>query len=288
MVPIPTPRLNNSDNSFGGVDMPIKHKLSDQQDAKPIDLKWLIIISIVILFICVFIPFVFSLAMRVDFRATIDSINAREFQVSDDGTDLRLTDPNLRGGLPGAISESFKKTVFTEYKGIAVPSKLEKNKGSFIAIGFLHGPALVTGTSLVFDSIPEASHADLVSSAAIRLSNLATPIVFYLVFILFILFIYWVSGNPNSALRFIITISIVWLVWSLFTWALAGFTTAQISGIFNEMLTEEQGSAQYKLGLGNIFAPPLRIFMAGMLCWVVSYLLKRAKIQSDAALRQKA
>jgi len=254
-----------------------------EKDIKPIDIKWLVIISLVVWLICILIPFVFSLAMNINFDATIDSINAREFQLSDGGVDLQLTDPQLTGGLSGALNESFKKTVSTEYKATVIPSGLDDHKGAFTSIGFLHGPAMVTGTPLVFDAVPESGNSDLATSASIRLTNAATPIVFFLVFILFILFIDWVMGSPNSALRFIVTISVVWLIWSLFTWALGGLTMRPVNDIFNQMLTSEQGSAQFTLGVGNIFNSAARIFIIGMLAWVGSFMIRRAKTQAAAA-----
>jgi len=263
--------------------MSLKNQFKDQMDTKPIDIKWLIAFSLLIWLICILVPFIFSLAMKINFNATIDAIDAHEFQLTTGDTNLELSDPDLDGGLSGAQAESFKKTVSTEYRATLVPIKLDEQKGPFLTIGFLHGPALVSGASLIFDAVPESVNQDLVASASIRLSSIATPIVFFLVFILFVLFIDWVLGNPNSALRFVVTLSLIWFVWSIFTWALGGLTMRPVNDILNQMLTSEQGAAQFSLGPANIITAPLRIFLAGTLVWVGSFFARRAKLKSTVA-----
>ena len=230
---------------------------------KGMSIVWMLVISIVLLLICMFAPLIFILSMKVGFHASIESI---DHSAEGPGTILI-----------GAASERYTRTIASEYTAQFVPSKLEEQAMTFNMIAILYGPMMLTGAPLELTGSPGPENRQLSSKAFLRFSSWIPMVIFVAGFLLLLIILDLALGNPGSLLKFIVALSVIWVIYSLVMWAVGEWTMSSVSQMLNRLLTEEQGAAKYVLGLSNIIAAPVRIFLWGIIYWVLSFLIRRSK-----------
>lgn len=227
------------------------------------NILWMIVIPIVLLIICMFAPLIFILSMKVGFHASIESVDHLA-----EGPGTVLT---------GAEFEEYKRTIATEYRASFVPSRLEEKAMTFNTIAVLYGPMMLTGAPVELIGIPGTENDDLSSTAIIGFKSFWPMIIFVVAFLILLLVLDLVLANPGILLRFILAVSVVWLLYSILMWAIGEWTVGPVSTMLNRLLTEQQGGAKYVLGFVNVIAAPVRIFLWGIIYWVVSFLIRRSK-----------
>jgi hypothetical protein len=231
---------------------------------KMIGFRWLVIISITALVLSIVLPLVTQLNMRVDFRAISETSNQWE------GVDTTV--------LAGSQSEAYVRTVSTEYKAIFIPLNLSNNAAQFTPLMVLYGPVLITGQPLEIGVIPEAFSSELVGSAAIRLAHVGGPAVFYILLLFLLVIMDLMLKSPQAVLKFVLILSLLWLGYSLIMWLIGGWMIAPLKPVFLNLLAERQGIARYTLDFTmTVLGPAVRIFFVGILYWVLSFMLKRAR-----------
>jgi hypothetical protein len=245
----------------------------DQAPRRPISLKtkpnpwsrilWFFILSGLILGICIIIPIAMSLAMRLTFDAQVDSDRER-------GDDRDTV-------LVGATEETYISSVVSGYKAEFFPVRLEDEKTAFTAIELLYGPILLTGTSLELNGTSTDGTPDFSSDASIRLNSGWTPVFFFIALILIFILVTVVLKKPADVLIFVFILSIIWVLWSLLVWAVAGVVLGPVNELLNRLLTEEQGSARYSMAFLPIMTASLRVFIVGIVVWFLTLLYNKAK-----------
>jgi len=232
-------------------------------------LNWVIITAIVALVLSIVLPLALQLGMKMEFRATSESTSQWE---------------EIEGEvLAGAETEHFIKTVATEYKSDFVPGQLGEMKAHFIGIMVFYGPMLITGSPLEITGVPAAGSEGLRSAGSISLRSIWPSVVFFLIFILLLLGIDVFVKDQFAVLKFVIAMSLFWLGYALVMWFIGRWVLVPLGNTFNGMLTEEQGSANYVLGIVNIFSAAIKIFLVGSIYWVGSFLLKKARTEPDTS-----
>jgi hypothetical protein len=233
-------------------------------EPKGLGFRWLLIITVTILVLTIVLPLVTQQRLRVDFNATSESSD--QWEEIDEAV------------LPGAEQEAFLKTVSTEYKAIFMPLQLTDRSSHFTGIMVFFGPVMITGQPLELNGAPDSETSDLRSIALIRLASAAGPIVFFILLILLLAVMDLLIKDTGAILKFVITLSLFWLGYSLIMWLIGGWMMVPVNDIFEGMLTEEQGSADYHLDfMMSVLGPPVRIFFVGILYWVFSYMLRKAR-----------
>ncbi len=230
---------------------------------KALAFRWLLLIAAVALILGIIAPVALMLGMKLAFRATLESEDWSEVDV--------------QAVLAGADSQEYKRTVSTEYSAHFVPARLAEEAVSFSLISALYGPIMITGAPIDLDARPATGNEDLSSSARLRFRSAWVPIMFVLLYVALLLVMDIVSRNHNSVLGFVVTISVLWLIYSAILWAAGDLMMARVDQILGRLFTEEQGSARFSIGLVSIFAAPVRLFLFGTLYWVLIFLFRRAK-----------
>lgn len=226
-------------------------------------IMWFFILSGLILGICIIIPIAMSLAMRLTFDAQVDSEHER-------GDDRDIV-------LVGATEETYISSVVSGYKAEFLPVRLADEKTAFTVIELLYGPILLTGTSLQLTGTSTDSIPDFSSEASIKLNSGWTPVFFFSALILIFILVAVVLKKPADVLIFVFILSIVWILWSLLVWAVAGVVLGSVNELLNRLLTEEQGSAKYSMAFLPIMIASLRIFIVGIVIWFLTVLYNKAK-----------
>jgi len=239
-------------------------KKEDAKPVKSVGTMTLIIMAVVALVLSIILPLIFLLSMRVDFSAKIESMNQ--------------WGEGQEGVIAGAKPEIYQRTVSSEYKAVFVPSRLTEYKGAFTGIAVMYAPLLITGSPLELNAKPSGSSPDLTSEARIRFSSNAPVAIFFIVLLIILFFMDLMLNNPNASLKFVVTLSVLWLLYSLLVWGLGGLMMRTVNVVLNELLAQsQQGAASFSLGGVNAIGAPARIFLIGTLYWVVSFMLRRAK-----------
>jgi hypothetical protein len=257
------PYADQPEGESGGRELTRRKPRNETARKKGMSIVWMLVISVALLLISMFAPLIFILSMKVGFQA---SIRSTEHFAEGPGTVLT-----------GAESEQYTRTIATEYSAQFVPSRLEEHAMTFNMIAILYGPMMLTGAPLELTGVPEAENSQLSSTAFLRFSSWLPMIIFLIAFILLLLILDFALGNPGSLLKFIVTLSVIWLIYSLVMWAAGEWTMSSVSQMLNRLLTEEQGTAKYVLGFGNVIAAPIRLFLWGIIYWVLSSLIRRSK-----------
>jgi hypothetical protein len=257
-------RLKGNPRKFGS----LKKNLfpPDTRGGKKIAMRWLLLISLIALIFCMIVPVITILGLKMEFSSKLESTDA--------------WNGVHNGVLNGATEENYKRTVATDYNARFVPARLIDENKLFTWVEIFYGPILLTGTDLQLSGT-SAGGQGLESGAEIELDGRGPAIGFFIIYILILVAMGLFIRNQNTMLKFIVSLTAVWLLYSLLIWALGDFIFGSLNGILNRLLTEEQGSATYSLGLGSILVAPMSMFMAGMLYWVLSFLLIRAKSSPD-------
>jgi hypothetical protein len=260
-----------------------------KKQVKPVGFLWVVVVPVVALVICMFLPLILSLALRLDFNASLERA-----QAGDTGGGVIAT---LGGGkedigktesgdlLPGAISQSRKTTLTSEYKAIFVPSNLTKFKGSMVAVQIFYGPLLITGAPLDLTVSQVNQGEGLHGGVNMRLASWFVPIIVAIAFFFFFVIVDNALGDPRSLLKFLIGFTIVWLVYSYLMYLLVGPITSGVQPFFNELLTMEQRPASFSPVYLSAPLAAGRVFLIGMFYWVLSFLFRKARkggIGSDA------
>jgi len=234
-----------------------------------------------------FLPLIFSLALRMDFNADLEKYTAGGLlDNSISGIpEHRLSEPVHL--LPGAVTQTQKTNLKTEYKAIFVPSKLQKYKGSLTALGIFYGPILMTGAPFELSVIPVSQDQDLRGSVRLRMSSLAVPILTLLAFFVFFMIVDTMTADPRSFLKFLVGFSLVWLVYSLVVYLAGGLISSGIQPFFNELLAPEQRPAKFSPVYASSVIAPSRVFLIGMFYWVIIYLFRKAKAGGGDAIEAK-
>lgn len=262
---------------------------------KPVGARWLIILPVIALVLCMLAPWIFSLAMRLDFRASLqrgDVVEEPEpllkqdpgsgnFNLSigdkpDEDVEEELIFEPPEGVMPGAISETHKVTLTTEYESVFVPIRLAAYKGPMVLICILYGPTFITGAPLDLTIAPDRTDG-LNGTASLRPANSWTPVLFAIVFLLFLLIINISLIDQGAPLKFIVAFTILWLVYSAIIQMIGGVITSGLSDFLNTLLTDEQGGASFDPVRYGFVSAPIRVFLIGMIYWVLSTLFRRAK-----------
>ena len=262
---------------------------------KPVGAGLLIILPVIALVLCMAVPIIFSLAMRLDFSASVE-----KGDVTGESEPLFTQDPDdgyisygiggpvdvdedesedaetLERGLVGAISETHTVTQTTEYKSVFVPTRLAARKSTMVLICILYGPTFITGAPLDLTIAPDRADG-LDGDASLRLANFWIPILFAFVYLLFLLIINISMKDKGAPLKFVFAFTIIWLVYSVIFWLMGGIITSGLSDFLNTLLTEEQGGASFDPVRYGFLSAPIRVLITGKIYWVLSILYMRAK-----------
>lgn len=226
-------------------------------------LLWYLIISIVLLVVSMILPLIFSPSMQLNFNARVESIGEW------DGDTSHILD--------GATEEIYVSSITAEYISNFSANNLDVEKSTFRVIEFLYGPVLVTGSPLLLVGTPTDENPEFASNAEIKFSTFWMQGIFYVIFIVVLILMGVILKKQPEILKFIIILTVVWALWALIAYASKGMALGKVSTLLNQLLTEEQGSANYSLTLLSVMFAPVKVFIVGVVIMVLASLFRKAK-----------
>jgi hypothetical protein len=208
------------------------------------------------------LPAAFSLIMKLEFHAAVRSVDERGWG---------------RGGiLAGSLTETYKTTTMTDYSATFVPSRLTMMALPMTVIEVLYSPLTITGAPLALAPSPLVKGKGLSGEATLGFTGVGGPLAFGLC-LLVLLFVTDVAlKDQYSVMKFVVGLTITWLVYAVILWAVGNWVTQPIDGVLNELLTEKQNGADFAPTWLNALAAPGRMFLIGMVYWVLSFMIRRS------------
>ena len=228
---------------------------------------WYIIGSVILLIVSMILPIVLSPSMQMYFRAKVESVG------ESDGAFIDL--------LPGSVEETLRTTNATEYKARFTPRQLENDRGTFTFIEILYGPVLVTGSPLNLVGTSTENDPDFSSNTVVNFSTFWLPGLFYIILIVVLILMLGVVKKQPEAIKFVITLTIIWILWALIAWVVSGMAFGKVSDMLNQLLTDEQGSARYSLNFLSVIMAPIRVFLVGIVVIVLATLFKKSQADKE-------
>jgi hypothetical protein len=228
-------------------------------------IKWVLIVSVASLLLCMVLPVVLSLAMRLELHA-----------------DRQVEPQDLAANYPmqGAVKEKLDMITSTDYLSTFVPTRLAERATPFAMIEVLYGPLFLTGMTI--DLMPDLNtrSAGFTGYTHLSLASNAPAFVFFIL-LLGLLFVIGMSHkNMNDVLTFIIGITITWLVWAILVALLSGLLTHPVLDVVNQVLGRSANPLKYAPRFWDALGAPLKVFIVGMVYWVLVYLVRKAKEDS--------
>jgi hypothetical protein len=227
-------------------------------------LLWVVAISVGALFIAMVAPLIFSLALNLELHSTKD-----------------VSPQDMAGNypLPGSIREKLEMSTSTDYLASFVPMHLTTRAFGFSAMEVFYGPALLTGSTIDLVPTKETIGQGFTGTATTRLRGVVPVLLFYLLLIGLFVILHLVSANPSRALRFIIGLTIAWLLYAILISLLSGLLTRPAVDVINQVLGRARNPLSYAAPFWDILDAPLRVFVVGMIYWVLVYMSRRAKVE---------
>jgi len=205
------------------------------------------------------IPPIFSLQMRLDFRLTRD-----------------ITPIQFSQTLRGALSETQESINSTKYSATFVPSRLSELNFQYTLIQILYGPMNLLGAPLNLITDPKANEMGFYGDASLALLNPFPVIISYLLLILILFIIQSSLKDPNELFKFGVTLSLLWLIYSLLIFLLSEPVTSPIDALVNRTLGYQDNPINLRATFGNALNAPARLFILSMLyLTILSIALKR-------------
>lgn len=241
----------------------IDRSLPEERPKPPVKARWVILVAIVGLLLSMVLPAAFSLAMDLEFHAALKSVDE--------------WGRGRPGVLGGSISETYKTTTMTDYSARFVPARLTMMALPMTVIEILYGPLAITGAPLELAPSPVADDKAFSGEASLGFASAAGPVFFFVCLIVLLLIVDVALKDPYSVMKFVLGLTIVWLVYAVILWAAGNWITQPIDGAINELLTEKQGEADFAPTWLNAVAAPGRLFLAAMIYWVLSFTTRRSR-----------
>ena len=244
---------------------------SHQQQKKQKKPKWLIFSTLPLLILAMIIPPIFSLQMKLDFRITRD-----------------ITPIQFSQTLRGATNETQESINSTKYSATFVPSRLSELNFQYTLIQFLYGPMNLLGVPLYLITDPKANEMGFSGEASLALLN-PFPVIFsYLVLILILFIIQSSLKDPNELFKFGVSLSLLWLIYSLFIFLLSEPITSPIDALVNRVLGYQDNHINLRSTFGNALNATARLFILSMLyLTILSIALKRKLAAASRPISQQ-
>ena len=234
-------------------------------------IRWVVIVSIVALVLSMFLPVILSLAMRLEIHATRDV------------TPLEMAQ---NYAMPGAIKEKLDTVTSTDYLATFVPSRLTNRTFQFTWLEIFYGPILLTGTSI--DLVPnvETRGQGFTGYASMMLSGSGPVIMFFVLLVALLVVLQWSYKNPNQVLGYVMGLTITWLIYTLIISLLARWLTSPANSVLNQVLGRESNPLSFAPPIWDVLDAPVRVFVVGMVYWVLTFLGRRAKMEASNDIRK--
>jgi hypothetical protein len=226
---------------------------------------WVLILSLGALVVTMLAPLIFSLALNLELHSTRD-----------------VSPQDMAGNyaLPGAMKEKLDMSTSTDYLASFVPTRLTTRAFPFSAMEFFYGPALLAGSSIDLVPTKETIGQGFTGTAGIRLRGVVPVMLFYLLLIGLMVILHLAFSNSNQALRFIIGLAITWFLYSVIISLLSGLLTRPALDVINTVLGHSTNPLKYAPPLWDILDAPLKVFVVGMIYWVLVYMSRRARVEA--------
>lgn len=222
-----------------------------------------LITGLAVLLLCMFVPLIFSLAMKFDLQVTRDVTPqemARNF------------------AFPGAMKEKLDTVTSTDYSATFVPSRLTDSPFQFSLMQVLYGPVLLTGVTI--DMVPDLKSREQGFTGHARLAFASGfPSVLFYVFLLLILILanLMYRGATMQFLKFTTWIVALWLLYTLVLSLFSGPLTSPANDAINQVLGRENNPLNFSPRYWDVLGAPVRVFLVCMAYWLVTSLSRRPK-----------
>jgi hypothetical protein len=202
------------------------------------------------------LPLVLSLAMKLEIHANHD--------VSPMGLAQNYA-------MPGAIQEKLDVLASTDYTATFVPTRLANREAPFTMIEILYGPLFFTGMTI--DMLPDIKTVGegFTGNTYLSFSSIVPSFVFFVILFAMFAVIGWLCRNLNDALKFVLGITIAWLIWAILIALFSGLITRPVTDVVNQVLGRTDNPLHYSPRFWDAIGAPLRVFIVGMIYWVMAY-----------------
>jgi hypothetical protein len=225
--------------------------------------RWVVIMSLVVLVLCMILPAILSLSMQFELHAT------------------RVVTPQdlaQNYALEGSI-EKLDTVTSTDYTATFVPSHLTTRSVPFAVLEVFYGPVLLTGVSINMVPNEATRGAGFTGYGDLSFTSAAPVVLFYILLIALFVILNWLYASHTEVLKFMIGLSFTWLIYTVIVSLLSGPLTGAANDVLNQVLGRTTNPLHFAPLFWGALGAMVRVFFVGMLFWVAVYLGRRAKVE---------